>query len=271
MGEEPFDTHLLNVLSATFPGGEQFFIDSVRAFRAQVRDPHLREQMRAFISQEGQHRHRHRSLNRLPDRFGLEGEALERRTAEITRRLARRRTPLQNLAVTAALEHFTAVLSEAFLSQGELRDSVVEPLRSLWTWHCVEELDHKAVAFDVYQEVSGDYATRVLWMVHATLTFVVGSALLHLEALYADGQLRRPHAVLTRFWRYWRPRSGHFSRLLPLYLAYYRRDFHPFERDHAELIRHFDGTWVESEDAQVGASLVEARPRTSTNNPPRLR
>ena len=252
MGDDPFATHLLTVLSATFPAGEQVFIDAVRSFRDQVRDPRLLQQMRAFISQEGQHRHRHETLNRHPERFGLPGSELEQRAGAITREMAKRRTPLENLAMTAALEHFTAVLCEAFLTQDELRESVAEPFRSLWTWHCVEELDHKAVAFDVYQEVSGDYATRVRWMLHATLTFVLGSGLMHLEALHADGQLRRPRYLLRRFWKYWRPRTGHFARLLPLYLAYYRRDFHPFERDHAALIRRFDGTWDTNAREEIG-------------------
>ena len=61
-------------------------------------------------------------------------------------------SPLTQLAVTACLEHFTAGLASILLETKAGRDALQrmgEPYRSLWTWHALEELEHKSVAFDV--------------------------------------------------------------------------------------------------------------------------
>jgi uncharacterized protein len=239
MNGDPFASHLMNVLSFMFPGGESFFIESVRAFRDQIKDPVLRAQMRGFYGQEGLHTRAHKALNRWHASHGVDGVALERQNTEYTNAQRDRRTPIQNLAVTVALEHFTAVLAEGWLQQPELWTAPAGPLRNLWVWHAIEELDHKSVAFDVYQEVSGDYAQRVYWMARTTLEFVLGTAYVHLRTLAADGQLRRPLYLLQSWAKFWGPK-GHFSRLIPAYLQFYRRDFHPWEVDHAKLIARFE-------------------------------
>ena len=45
----------MNALSTTFPDGERFFIDSVRNFQDQIKDPKLQKDIRAFIGQEANH------------------------------------------------------------------------------------------------------------------------------------------------------------------------------------------------------------------------
>src|SRR3546814_20468049 len=55
-------SHILATLSATFPKGEPFFVDSVRAFRGQNDDEELRRQVAGFPRPESMHgRDQHRS------------------------------------------------------------------------------------------------------------------------------------------------------------------------------------------------------------------
>jgi len=248
MGGDPFASHLMDVLSYMFPGGERFFIASVRAFLPRIADPTLRAQVKAFVAQEGAHTREHMIMNRWHARFGVDGAAAEAQSTAFTEARQARRKALDNLAVTCALEHFTAVLAEGWLTTPELHESAVEPLRSLWTWHAIEELDHKAVAFDVYQAVSGDYRTRVYWMARTTVEFVLGTGLFHIIALAKDGQLSEPRALVARWWSFWGPR-GHFSRLIPAYLRYYRRDFHPWDEDHRALMARFEAALASAERA----------------------
>jgi predicted metal-dependent hydrolase len=140
---------------------------------------------------------------------------------------------------TPKASNFTAIMAEAWLNEEELRVSAVEPLRTLWTWHALEELDHKSVAYDVYQEVSGDYATRIRWMLRISIAFVFGVSVMHTRFMMRDGLFKRPSYIAKRWWKYWGPR-GYFMKLLPAYLRYYRRDFHPWEDDHSELIARFE-------------------------------
>lgn len=49
----------MNNLSSLFPYGETFFVDSVRAVRDQISDPHLKKDISAFIGQEAMHAKEH--------------------------------------------------------------------------------------------------------------------------------------------------------------------------------------------------------------------
>jgi uncharacterized protein len=239
MGGDPYSSHLMNVLSLLFPPGERFFMDAVRAFRHQVKDPHLLAQVRGFLAQEALHSREHKIFNRWLSRFGIDADEVEAAIAqEIVERRAKR-TPIEDLAVTCALEHFTAIMAEAWLHETELREAAVEPLRSLWTWHAIEELDHKSVAYDVYHDIGGDYETRRRWMLRISVAFIVGVSIMHVRHMSRDGLFSRPGYVAKRWWAYWGPR-GYFARLIPAYLKYYRRDFHPWAEDHTELIARFE-------------------------------
>lgn len=239
LGGDPYLTHLMNAFSLMFPQGERLFMDSVRAFRGQLDDEGLRQQVRGFLSQEALHSREHSVLNGWLTTLGFNAEAIDRAVGEDIARRRARRGPLDDLAVTCALEHFTALLAEMWLNEPELRDQAVEPLRTLWTWHAIEELEHKAVAFDVYRSVGGDYATRVRWMVRITFSFIVGISACHVHLMRADGEFKRPLHLAKRWWQFWGPR-GLFTRLVPSYLRYYKRDFHPWEQDHTLLIARFE-------------------------------
>src|SRR5688500_7419597 len=67
-GGDAFRSHYYNALSMSFPVGEQYFIDSVRAGVArlppgQAHDG-LREPVQGFIGQEASHRHIHGLYNK---------------------------------------------------------------------------------------------------------------------------------------------------------------------------------------------------------------
>ena len=57
----------------------------------------------------------------------------------------------RQLALTVAMEHFTASLAEFLLKNPEAMDTVDPTVRKMMLWHAVEEIEHKAVAFDVYR------------------------------------------------------------------------------------------------------------------------
>jgi predicted metal-dependent hydrolase len=239
LGGDPYMTHLLNAFSLMFPQGERFFMDSVRAFRDQLTDERLKRDVRGFLSQEALHSREHHVLNGFLTKLGFDAEGIDRAVGDdLARRRAARR-PIDDLAVTCALEHFTALLAELWLARPELRELAVEPLRTLWTWHAIEELEHKAVAFDVYRNVGGSYKTRVYWMARTTVAFILGISLCHVHLMRADGELKGVRYLARRWWKFWGVR-GLFTQLVPHYLRYYGRDFHPSEQDHTALIDRFE-------------------------------
>ena len=64
-GNNAFKTAFFNALSLTFPVGEKYFIDSVRAFDGDLEDSKLIQDVRGFIGQEAVHRREHRAYNEI--------------------------------------------------------------------------------------------------------------------------------------------------------------------------------------------------------------
>lgn len=230
--DDPFMSHFMNNLSSLFPYGEKFFVDSVRAVRDRVSDPQLKRDIGAFIGQEAMHSREHAAYNDYAVAHGIDLERLELRIKLLLEWVTRITTKKQRLAATCALEHFTATMAEQLLQREDLTTQMNDSkLYQLWMWHAIEENEHKAVAYDVYQAVSGGYFTRVVMMAITTLTFfgVIGWFQLHL--LRKDGQLSN--------WRSWKKglgmllglRSGFLTQLVRPYLDYYRPGFHPKDHD----------------------------------------
>lgn len=239
MGGDPYTSQLMNTFSLLFPPGERFFMDAVRAFRGKLTDPTLLLQVRGFLGQEALHSREHKAFNAFLVTLGIDADGIEQSVADDIVQRRSTRTPLDDLAVTCALEHFTAIMADMWLKEPTLREQAPAALRDLWTWHALEELDHKAVAFDVYRAVDGDEVTRLRWMLRITFAFVIGVSFLHIKLMKADGHFARPFAIAKSWWKFWGPR-GYFTRRLPAYLRYYKRDFHPWQDDSRALIARFE-------------------------------
>lgn len=162
-------TQVANGVNLLFPAGERFFVRSVRHYLDQLEDPKLVAQVRGFFGQEGRHAQAHeRFFDTLRDQ-GYDIDAiLEPYEALAYGRIEPATSPAIRLAVTVALEHFTAILAEDALIGGSLTHA--DPvMRQLLEWHAVEELEHKSVAFDVLRAVNPSYALRITGLALATM------------------------------------------------------------------------------------------------------
>jgi predicted metal-dependent hydrolase len=227
--DDAFQTSLLNALSLLFPEGERFFVDSVKHYRERVFG--MEQDITGFIGQEAMHGKEHRALNELLVEHGYASapkiDAALRRFLGLVREAL---PPKSQLAVTCGLEHFTAMLAEQLLTDDEMRGDIHASVRGLWTWHALEEAEHKAVAFDVYRAAGGGYVRRVAIMLLTTVVFFAVTAIAHARLMSDRKILWKPWTWLrgaTRFWVW----PGYFTRLAPAYFAYFRPSFHPDDRD----------------------------------------
>ena len=236
LNNDAFLTAVFNGMSITFPAGEKFFIDSVRHYRADVTDPVLQEHIRGFCGQEGFHRREHQMYNETL--CAARGYDLEKLEGKLTRRLAwaqKNLSPIQNLAITVAIEHFTAVLSELLLRSDSVMNKAHPSMRELWRWHAAEEMEHKSVAFDVFNAVGGTEKLRISVMRRAT--FFIG-----LELTRALVYILRKDGKLFNF-KIWRAglaglfgKQGAFSGGLAPYKEFYTEGFHPWQQDTQHLL-----------------------------------
>jgi uncharacterized protein len=235
-GENTYLTTLLETLSLLFPEGERFFVESVKQFRDRITSPELLALITGFIGQEAMHGKEHRAFNEfLADRGLTVGRKINARLRGILKSGRRIFSPASQLAITSALEHFTAILAEALLCNVVLRENIHVSVRPLWLWHALEESEHKAVAFDVYRAIGGSYLRRVAIMLVVTVLFFTIVAMFQVQVLASRGVLSRPWRLVSGVRRGW-IWPGYFIRLLPAYLAYYRPAFHPDERDTRALL-----------------------------------
>jgi predicted metal-dependent hydrolase len=223
-GERVEATAIYNALSATFPAGEAFFVESVRAFREDA-PPKLAEEIKAFTTQEAIHSREHDAFNK---RAALSGYDLSKLEARIEKRLARTRArpPIVSLAATMALEHFTAILAHQLLA---------EPRHLAGA-----EIEHKGVAYDTWLYATRNWPRGKRWkvkakvMLYVTRNFVVDRTAGSLELMRQDGVtgLRAWSRLLWYLWI----RPGMFRKIAGAWLKFFLPGFHPWNEDDRHLL-----------------------------------
>lgn len=233
--DDPFLTHFLTSLSSLFPEGEQFFVDSVRAVRDDIDDPVMQKEISAFIGQEAMHSKEHKAFNDYASEQGIDVDYLHRRVGFLLGLVKKTLSKKQQLAITCALEHFTATVAAQLLRRDDWSARMNDPvMRKMWLWHAIEESEHKAVAFDVYQKVGGDYATRALFMVVASSLLAVVASEQQLRLMAQDKQLFNLKAWGKGIWSLFGTK-GFMSELTMDFLDYFRPGFHPNDHDNQAL------------------------------------
>ncbi|WP_456489892.1 metal-dependent hydrolase [Marinobacter nauticus] len=230
-------SHTMNALSVLFPEGEQFFVDSVRAFRDQIQDKKLKEDVRGFIGQEAMHSLEHIAMNQHVRDQGMPVEEMER-DLKVILDVARKLPKRHQLAITCALEHITAMMADMLLERDDIREDMHESMRPLWVWHAIEETEHKAVAYDVFLQAGGTYTERAFYQVFSTVALgIVGTWYTGRMALKDRSHFSVKDAA-KGMWRMW-GKNGAFSSLIPTWLEYFKPGFHPWDKDNSELIGRF--------------------------------
>lgn len=238
----PVMSHLLTALSSTFPIGEQFFVHSVRNVRDKVKDEKLQAQIAAFIGQEAMHSKAHAEFN---DAWRRDDYQLDNFQAWLARRdeFIRTTHPKLQLAITCAFEHFTALLGGYILRHPEVLSTLDEDATKLWVWHAIEEIEHRAVAFDVYQAVYKDTKVRRNIMRSVTTGFASLTFYSATRLFWQDRRKSLPKVSRNLYGIYLI--SKMMIELIPEYLSYYKEDFHPSEIDYTDIVNHWKAKLAE--------------------------
>lgn len=243
--DDPMAAQVMNVIHVLLPPGEAWFVDVYREVLPKVADERLRREVKAFMGQESVHGRTHQGVLDHFDALGYETHLLTegfRREVEMWERLAKRlggqwMLDRARLAAIAGVEHYTAVLGEWAVVTPVL-DRADPRMADVLRWHGAEELEHKCVAFDLHQEISGgSYVFRVLGYVVASYELAKWFRISTDHLLDRDGVPRkgRRRAVLRSF----RRRNLPGRELARSFLTYLRPDFHPSERPTLHLSRAY--------------------------------
>ncbi|HKU40544.1 MAG TPA: metal-dependent hydrolase [Polyangiales bacterium] len=226
-------TVMFDSLSLFLPPGERFFVESVKPYVSRLRDPALRRKAQAFCGQEAMHQREHVKYNARLEARGYPAATLERTVWRFMALVTFTTLPRWRLAVTCALEHFTAMFAQLALTEPKLLADADPHMARFWRWHAGEELEHRAVPFDVYRAIGGSYLERVLVMLATTLIFRSFAYLYAMRFLWRDGQLSSSRA--------WREiaRAAPWAKIWRHYVMYYRPSFHPQQLDTRAALDEF--------------------------------
>ena len=240
---DAFGTAWHNALSATFPRGEAFFIEAVKAHREGA-DPKLEAEIRAFVKQEINHTREHIAFNKLAESHGYDIKAVDKRVAEMLE-MTKGRPVILNLAATMALEHYTAMMAHEFLANPNHFKDADPEVRKMWEWHSIEEIEHKGVAYDTWNHATRDWSKWKRWKLRSLMMLIVTGRFF--KHRWEDSMNLLAQDGITG----WKARWGLFTyltfkpgvvrRIFPAWLAYFKPGFHPWDHDDRELIRIHEG------------------------------
>ncbi|MEU7430712.1 metal-dependent hydrolase [Streptomyces sioyaensis] len=172
--DEPTATHVINVLHLLLPAGERWFVKVFKEALPLVRDEQLHTDVKGFMGQEATHSVQHSTVLDHLAHQGLDTTPYTRRIDFLFARLLGEQPPFGipvtgqewlrfRLSLIAAIEQFTAVLGDWVLDAEGLDRAGPDPVMlDLLRWHGAEEVEHRAVAFDMYQHTGGEDPGRYL-------------------------------------------------------------------------------------------------------------
>ena len=244
--------------SAFIPAGERFVIESVRAYRDKLSDPELRDRATGLIGQEAMHSKLHAEFNEMYDRKGLPVGRMAKfaeRYLDTIMKLIPQKT---SLAIACGIEHVTAIMAEEVFShrEGETEAHLDPMVRDFLVWHLLEELEHKSVAFDMYEEIDGSYLHRIaafmlIWAVSIPCGLYSVDQMLKTPGF---AQNRKEHLEGIG------EQLGMFMSYAPAFFSYFKPGFHPDNSDTSALLSE----WREK---LVGKGGALTRFITKTINP----
>jgi uncharacterized protein len=241
-GGNPYATAFYNALSSTFPKGEAFFIDSVKAFREGA-PPKLAAEIRAFTVQEVMHTREHVAFNRRVIDAGYDVTFLDAQVDHVLG-IIKKRPAIVNLAATMALEHFTAILARELLENSQHLDGAEHEAAKLWRWHAVEEIEHKGVAYDTWLHATRDWGRFRRWRLKALMMLVITwrfipERITGMMNLLAQDGITGWRARANLLW-YAFGNPGMFRKMIGAWAAYFLPGFHPWNSDETHLIAEYE-------------------------------
>ncbi len=201
-GTSIVDETYLVAFSLTMPYLEPYLIRTFRAVAKRITDPVLAGDLRAFIAQEAQHFQNHRRVNEMikgqlgPDVAGKVQKIEDRLDADY-RRFTATRSDRFNVVYAEGFEAMTCAMAMTFFARASVgkglgSDGHFGSWQQLWAWHAAEEIEHRNVAFDVYEHLHGGWPYRVVGSLRAQWHFQCFINRFQRVLLAAQGASTRP-------------------------------------------------------------------------------
>jgi uncharacterized protein len=217
---------LFEAMGALTPLFEHLVLSSVMVHRQQISDPLLQQRLRLFIAQENQHR---RAYLHQQQKASQPLRNIHYQHLRIMHFLSKGSSKNFRLSMSVATEHWTAILAHTLLHHSQdYFHNTAHPKAQLWIWHAIEEIEHKAVAFDLQKALNIGYLSRCSAMLLVTVLF--GFFYWHHVFSLHRNTTSSSFSSLTKLLLHWIGRKGLLTRSLPRFLAFFSPSFHPWKK-----------------------------------------
>tara|TARA_B100000929_G_scaffold255967_1_gene217942 strand:- start:108 stop:1007 length:900 start_codon:yes stop_codon:yes gene_type:complete len=259
LGGDPVATSFFNSLSVVFPKGEAFFIECIRPWQRRAGEK-LDVEIREFIRQEALHGREHVAFNRGIIAGGYDVSALEAVVDDVIDAV-RGKHAIARLTYTMCFEHLTAILSSATLKNEAMMERAEPEMRRIWSWHAVEEIEHKGVCFDTWMLATEDwsparrYWTRCLALALISVGFVKNRIRGQIHLLRQDGWSARkslPAILRCAFGK-----NGLGRAALGDWIKFFKPGFHPWQIDDRDLIPMGESVFADAASPAPAAQPVK--------------
>lgn len=254
--QSPFASHTVNQFGFSLVRGEYFFCRTFNKALPYIRDEKLRKDVETFIRQEAIHAQAHKeSIEQYLQQYGVDIQDQYAKAQYLfdhilgdkpfgvaLPKFLEKQWLFARVGIVAAAEHYTCAIGQYVLDHTHWQERGADPVVSdLFTWHCAEEVEHRTVAYDLYQHLSGNYLMRagIMMGVLPILTYIVAAGTAKLAS--TDRTIPKSKTRLTnwRFWKEWQ--KAHQQHLAPgpiwfltTGIRFFKPSYHPYHEGSTE-------------------------------------
>lgn len=247
--DAPIKTFYETYLSFTLPLLEDFMIATIQEVIPLITDPCKQQNAHNFCQQEKNHGDQHTSFNQKMLSHGIVTATLQKDQAKLKSKLQSFSIE-ERLQLTAFWEGITAGFAYEIICKRFIKEDWHHQAKELYFWHCLEEYEHRCVAFDVYLEKvkfhKGNFIliTRVLIpLLCSSIKFMFQNLKEH-KLLWTKGTLKDifwfigPHGpvfyMLKCYYRFfighYAPHTIFFNSTIQEHVLNWEANFHNIER-----------------------------------------
>ncbi|MBS0290650.1 MAG: metal-dependent hydrolase [Proteobacteria bacterium] len=255
------ETYHFNALALFLPLLEKMVVLSLKKALKHISCKTLKSEVSSLIAQEAIHGAEFHGyhLKMVSQHYPLQTKQYQLRYFRILAAFINSFSSTFHYALSAAGEHFTTIAADLFLRSEHWFVGVMPVYSAIWRWHCIEEIEHKNVAFDVFKSMKGSYFTRIFAMLVMTFVF----ATIYVKPIFVmmkcDGNHKKISFYLKALQYYW-GRNGLCRALFKPYFAYFKPNFHPSQQDNDFLISSWKAYFKSASAGEIMQALEKQHP-----------
>ena len=242
-GSSPFRTHFMNAFGIMIPSGERALLHIIKEFQPLISDVKILEQSKTLVAQEHWHTHSHDKYNEWLAKLGFPSTEIDAQTWGNMQRRLKFIPKKMWMAIATVAEHNSAVFFEFLFSRPELLEQMHPHFQQIWQWHGIEEIEHKGVSLDMWNNMKArlglsEFLMRVVGLV--IVTSIINGRILRLTCrlLLRDKQFWKWRTLRDGMGFLFGGRGLVYATFLP-WIAFMKPGFHPWDHDTRSLIAQY--------------------------------